>query len=904
MPPTETPAPVPPTSEEPPVTTAPDAEAVDADSTQSDEGASAAATVVTTPEAAQQAAASDSSASPSLSWAAVSSSGEVLQLGDIVFSVQGPRDATDPSDDVLWADAPVSTVHDNTGQGDYAGSDLDARAGYFRLTRLFDDADPGSVHDVAAGENYRLRPVAAKGFLTGGDADWALLKSTNSDGPVATLVLRPDDAGTPISQTSPAMAAKTVSVFAVPPGGANTGSYNTTGDDTNPSTWSGSHTQVTPQQSQLLSFTSEVVGTGSDAVLEASWVRPSTTGTFGWSVEYTNAPERWGGSPLVPRPDRSLGGQVIFIDSGTTTAAVCVYGGTSGNAYPSAWNSPGCTPLNYAQTVTFTNSGGNQTVSISVPLSDGAFGSDGCPPLIGETGYVRSWTGTARNLKNWVAPVEQDNSGVSTCPGLTLTKQLDQQFDLGAGKKVPADWVVTATPQPAIPGQSPISGNGTVASTSLKPGTYLLSESANPAGYVLKTNWVCESAEGNEGTPWTFDSATSKLTIHEKNRVSCTIVNADLPGTAKWSKVDDQTPAHKIGGSAWSLLGPMGANSSTVSVTDNTGQAGYTGLDLNPAAGELELGNLKWGDYALTETSAPVGYSLVTLTPAIYFTVSAGVGVLSYVRSTPVVNPRILGEAAWSKTDDQLPAHALAGSVWTVSAPGLPLDGEEVTDCVAGSVAECLGLDKNPAAGEFLLQSLQWGGYTLTETEAPEGYALGDQPPSFFFTIDSTHLSYAHGAPIANSRILGEASWQKVDADNGEHLAGSEWSLVGPAGPTSDSVTVTDNTGQLGYVGVDTDPVAGEFEIANLGWGSYTLTETKAPAGYYLSDSPPSFTFTIDAEHLVFAPDNPVENQKMQVPGVPITGGLGSDAFTIAGSAFLLVALVLLGMARRRRFAL
>ncbi len=887
------------------MTTAPDAEGVGADSAQTDEGAAGAATVATAPEAAQPAAESDSSIPPSLSWVAASSSGAVMELGDVVFSVQGPSNAADASDDVLWADAPVSTVHDNTGQSDYVGSDLDARAGYFRVTRLVDDADPGSVHDVAADESYRLRPVEAEGFLSGSDANWVVLESsTSADAPAATLVLLPDDTRIPAARTAPAVAAKTVSVFAVPPGGANTGSYNTTGDDTNPSAWSGSHSQVTPQQSQLLSFSSMVVGTGNSAVLKASWVRPSTTGTFGWSVEYTNAPERWGGSPLVPRPDRSLGGQVIFIDSGTTTAAACVYGGASGYAYPSAWNSPGCTPLNYAQTVTFTNSGGNQMVSISVPLSDGAFGSDGCPPLIGETGYVRSWTGTARNLKNWVAPVEQDNSGVSTCPGLTLTKQLDQQFDLGVGKKVPADWVLTATPQPAIPGQSAISGNGTIASTSLKPGTYLLSESANPMGYVLKTNWACVSASGDQGTPWTFDPATSKLTIHEKNRVSCTIVNADLPGTAKWNKVDDQTPAHKIGGSVWSLLGPAGANSSTVSVTDNTGQAGYTGLDLNPAAGEFELGNLKWGDYTLTETSAPTGYSLTPLAPTISFTVSAGVGVLSYVRSTPVVNPRVLGEAAWSKTDDQLPTHPLAGSVWTVSAPGLPLDGEEVTDCVAGSVAECLGPDKNPAAGAFLLQSLQWGDYTLTETEAPEGYELSDQPPSFSFTIDSTHLSYAHETPIVNSRILGKASWQKVDADNGEQLAGSEWSLVGPAGPTSDSVTVTDNTGQLGYVGLDTDPVAGEFEIANLGWGSYTLTETKAPAGYYLSDSPPSFTFTIDAAHLVFAPDNPIENQKMQVPGVPITGGMGSDLFTIAGGGALLVALALLGMARRRRSAL
>jgi len=912
IPPAETPAPVPPASEEQPAPSEPES---GAQGSADDAGAGAADGVaLAADDTAETMTAEEAPEPPYLRWVVTRSDGAAVTEEGTAVAVQGSRDVADAANDELWAGAPVATVSDNTGQDGYVGVDLDRRVGYFMLKQLADDADPTSVHDVVAGENYRARPAAAEGFATGDRVSWVLLDGqASANAPATELVLAADEAGDGSSLIDEAAqgsgdgtiadedptAATSVGVFAIPPGGSGTGSYNSNGDATNPLSWTGGHTQVNPQQSQLLSFSSQVVGVGEDAVLEAAWIRPSTTGTFGWSIEYTNAPERWGGSPLIPKPDRSQGGQVIFVDSSSATAAVCVYGGAV--PYPTGWGSLGCTTLNYAQTVTFTNlPDGTQQVSISVPLSEGAFGSDGCPPLIGETGYVRSWTGTARNLRNWVAPVEQDNSGVSTCPGLTLTKQLDQQFDLGAGKKIPSDWVVTATPQPAIPGQSPVSGSGTVSSSTLKPGSYVLSESANPAGYALKANWVCESAEGNAGTAWVLDPATSTLTIHEKNRVSCTIVNTDKPGAAKWDKVDDQTPANNIGGSVWSLVGPTGANSSTVSITDNTGQAGYSGLDLNPAVGKFELGNLKWGDYTLTETGAPTGHALVTPTPTINFTISASA--LTYTLVTPIVNPRIPGEAMWSKVDDQTPSNKIGGSVWTVSAPGLPLDGTEVMDCVAANAVDCIGPDKNPAAGEFLLQSLGWGGYTLTETEAPEGYGLGAPPPSFTFAINATHLSYAHAEPIVNPRVPGEVSWQKIDADNGAHLAGSEWSLVGPAGAAS--VTVTDNTGQVDYSGVDVNPAAGEFEIVGLAWGSYTVTETKAPAGYSLSDPAPSFVFTIDAEHLAFVLGDPIENQKMQVPGVPITGGVGSDMFTIAGGILLLGALGILSMVRRRRAAI
>jgi uncharacterized repeat protein (TIGR01451 family) len=48
---------------------------------------------------------------------------------------------------------------------------------------------------------------------------------------------------------------------------------------------------------------------------------------------------------------------------------------------------------------------------------------------------------------------------------------------------------------------------------------------------------------------------------------------------------------------------------------------------------------------------------------------------------------------------------------------------------------------------------------------------------------------------------------------------------------------VADNTGQSGYSGRDTDARPGEFAVAGLDFGTWTLTETQAPQGYLRDDS-------------------------------------------------------------------
>lgn len=71
-------------------------------------------------------------------------------------------------------------------------------------------------------------------------------------------------------------------------------------------------------------------------------------------------------------------------------------------------------------------------------------------------------------------------------------------------------------------------------------------------------------------------------------------------GSVAWTKTDSDT-ADLLAGSEWSLTD---TNGTTQTVTDNGP------LDADPADGALRVTGLQLGDYTLTETRAPEGYTL------------------------------------------------------------------------------------------------------------------------------------------------------------------------------------------------------------------------------------------------------------------------------------------------------
>ncbi|WP_336653030.1 MULTISPECIES: DUF7507 domain-containing protein [unclassified Leucobacter] len=151
---------------------------------------------------------------------------------------------------------------------------------------------------------------------------------------------------------------------------------------------------------------------------------------------------------------------------------------------------------------------------------------------------------------------------------------------------------------------------------------------------------------------------------------------------------------------------------------------------------------------------------------------------------------------------------------------------------------------------------------------------------------------------VVNTSTL---AWEKVSAGpSGEHLSGSEWSLVrvnANGDPVAAAIAVTDciASDAADCSGPDRDPAAGTFRIVGLIAGDYILTETRAPVGYVLDDTPRSITVRGET-----AFDMPIENEQSAVPQLPLTGGVGTLGFTLVVGGLGAGLVLALWMQRRR----
>lgn len=170
----------------------------------------------------------------------------------------------------------------------------------------------------------------------------------------------------------------------------------------------------------------------------------------------------------------------------------------------------------------------------------------------------------------------------------------------------------------------------------------------------------------------------------------------------------------------------------------------------------------KTGDAAVTKAEVPVGsYTLSENGPAGY---AAGAwtceGTGSYAdgklklelgqeATCTIVNTANPGAVTWTKTDAQ--SRFLAGSEWELTEPDAGT-AVAITDCTEEG---CAGPDLDPRAGHFMLEDLKWGNYTLTETLAPPGYKLGENP-SIDFTVAGDELQVELAA-VVNEQQEGPA---------------------------------------------------------------------------------------------------------------------------------------------------
>ena len=324
-------------------------------------------------------------------------------------------------------------------------------------------------------------------------------------------------------------------------------------------------------------------------------------------------------------------------------------------------------------------------------------------------------------------------------------------------------------------------------------GDYKLAETRAPAGYQLSGDFVREitvnAVRGAVGEfKYTFNN--------EKTSYSIEI-----------HKHDSEDKQKKLAGAEFA-------------VTDSRG---FTKTVTTDASGKASITELPYDDYTIREIKAPKGYALSDKEYSVKKT--------ELVHGSPVVieaaNKYILGSVTIKKVDHENPEKLLEGAKFNVTDENGSLlkwkaEGSVYTPDERGSSVI--------TAGRVTLKDLPEGTYTLTEIDAPSGYAILDG--SRTFTITEANMTAPLEIKVENLLRRTAVGFIKVDKNNKElRLAGAEFTLYRMNGEKQGEVVATGVTNSNGLV-----------TFTELTMGSYRAKETKAPKGYKLWNAPIDFT--------------------------------------------------------------
>ncbi len=258
--------------------------------------------------------------------------------------------------------------------------------------------------------------------------------------------------------------------------------------------------------------------------------------------------------------------------------------------------------------------------------------------------------------------------------------------------------------------------------------------------------------------------------------------------------------------------------------------------------GQINIHNLPYGSYTLTEVKAPDGY-LINQSP-IEFTIPDKDGNV---------------DLKVSQSDKAIPGSVI-----------LTKSNAETKDPIAGATFELLdstgkviqsGLVTDNS-GKLAIDDLPVGNYSLVETAAAPGYELDATPLNFTIALNQT-------TPLALEKFntaldttpdTGSVILTKVDAsDVNTVLPGAVYDLV-------------DSTGAILQTGLTTD-AKGQITVPDLPTGTYSFVETKAPEGYQSSLQPINFTISkgettqVEAKDTLIEEDIPVTPVEPENPG-------------------------------------
>ena len=371
--------------------------------------------------------------------------------------------------------------------------------------------------------------------------------------------------------------------------------------------------------------------------------------------------------------------------------------------------------------------------------------------------------------------------------------------------------------------------------------TYQLWEASSPAGYkqIKGALSFMVNADGTidqvnaEGT--SFENGTMGI---EGGKVSIKAVDDPVELTIEKK---DESGQNALSGAVFGVT-PVGGSAFADGTTGEKALAATDGDGKTLLSGQLVVG----GKYEISELVAPAGYTRVAQKLTVQVTSD---GQLKAVGSVPAAfksEKTGSGSAAitvftgdvWnSPTKMYIQKSSAIDGLWRLPGAAYQLTGAFAD----GSSQRTLTTDNNGMAelDRALLVANGATEYTLKETVAPEGYALN--AADFVFTVSTDGSIVAKGEAVAGYAVTGEGNItvsatddpievaiKKVASDGAGDSAmnGAEFQIEGVFAGETESKVETLTTNGDGF----TETLSSILKAGQ----EYTITETKAPAGYKL----------------------------------------------------------------------
>lgn len=468
-----------------------------------------------------------------------------------------------------------------------------------------------------------------------------------------------------------------------------------------------------------------------------------------------------------------------------------------------------------------------------------------------ETSYEQSYiiadpskgTQTANAVLNW--------GGIATETGKL------QVIKTGGGGEVLSNAVFTLTGTDGSSRIGTTNADGTILWEELNPDiSYTLTETKAPAGYALMDpiNVQIEAARTNYVT--VRNTTEKQLTVHKVDKqngyslAGATIRFEQIDGSFRTDKVTDHAGnismtaeelpigSYKV----YEITAPEGYEMDSAAQTVNwDGRRNITlsfentrkptliiykcdeGNNYNLPGATFEVykngqlittvttndnglayvHGITTGYYTVKETAAPEGYVLDSSEHSVY---------IDLYDPATADDPRLVITNAAKPDLEIVKTDAVTGEpVAGVSFKINKADGSTLTTVATG------------ADGKALVEDLDPGVYTVTETSVPGNYLLNETPQSITLAPNKTGIVQFQNYPKPGLTI------NKVDSITGDPIKGARFHIT-----YASNNTFSGELNDLGYFHSDEN---GKIELTNLKDGWYRVTEVEPAAGYAIKDT-------------------------------------------------------------------